>query len=138
VVLDPRVKTPAAVIAQVAALSREMYEGAVALRASYLAARASSDRLTSPGDSALKAEIDSIAPPPVRGARPAFRPVSSGPPTLESVRAAMMAAAMTMQEADVAPTARELDAVARARSQYRDVIARWTALSTRVGSRRTP
>jgi hypothetical protein len=41
----------------------------------------------------------------------------------------MMAAAMAMQGADVAPTARELDAVAKARAQYNDVMARWSAVS---------
>jgi hypothetical protein len=129
-VLDPRVKTPASAIAQVSALSREMYDGAVALRAAYVAARKMSDRLTSPGDAALKSQIDSIAPPPARGTRPAFgRQAPSGPPTLQSVQAAMMAAAMAMQGADVAPTARELDAVNKARAQYRDVMARWSSVS---------
>jgi hypothetical protein len=130
-VLDPRVKTPASAMAQVATLSREMYDGAVGLRAAYVTARAMSGRLTSASDAALKSQIDSIAPPPTRSARPGFgfRPAPSGPPTLESVRAAMMAAAMAMQGADVAPTAREVDAVAKARAQYKDVMARWSALA---------
>jgi hypothetical protein len=136
VVLDPRVKTPASAIAQVASLSREMYDGAVALRVAYVTARAKSDRLTSATDAALKAQIDSIAPPPTRGARPGFgqRQAPSGPPTLESVRAAMMAAAMAMQDADVAPTARQVDAVAKARAQYKDVLARWNALAAKRAS----
>ena len=132
-VLDPRVKTPASAMAQVATLSREMYDGAVALRAAYVTARAMSDRLTSASDAALKSRIDSIAPAPTRGARPGFgfRQAPSGPPTLESVRAAMMAAAMAMQGADVAPTAREVDAVTKARAQYKDVMARWSALAAK-------
>jgi hypothetical protein len=131
--LDPGVKTLASAMAQVASLSREMYDGAVALRATYVTARAMSDRLTGASDVALKAQIDSIAPPPTRGPRPGFgaRQVPSGPPTLESVRAAMMAAAMAMQGADVAPTAREVDAVAKARAQYKDVMARWSALAAK-------
>jgi hypothetical protein len=136
VVLDPRAKTPASAIAQVASLSREMYDGAVALRAAYVTARTKSDRLTNPSDAALKAQIDSIAPPPTRGTRPGLgqRQAPSGPPTLESVRAAMMAAAMAMQGADVAPTAREIDAVAKARAQYKEVMARWNALAAKRGS----
>jgi hypothetical protein len=135
-VLDPRVNTPASAMAQIASLSREMYDGAVALRAAYVSARAMSDRLTSASDAVLKAQIDSIAPPPTRGARPGFgqRQAPSGPPTLESVRAAMMAAAMAMQGADVAPTAREVDAVTKARAQYKDVMARWSALAAKRGS----
>jgi hypothetical protein len=46
----------------------------------------------------------------------------------------MMAAAMAMQGADVAPTARELDAVAKARAQYKEVLARWSALAAKRGS----
>jgi hypothetical protein len=135
-VLDPRVKTPASAMAQVATLSREMYDGAVALRAAYVTARAMSGRLTSANDAALKSQIDSIAPPPTGSARPGFglRPAPSGPPTLESVRAAMMAAAMAMQQADVAPTARQVDAVTKARAQYKDVMARWSALAAKRSS----
>jgi hypothetical protein len=120
-------------MAQVASLSREMYDGAVALRAAYVTARAKSDRLTSATDAALKSQIDSIAPPPTRGARPGFgqRQAPSGPPTLESVRAAMMAAAMAMQDADVAPTAREVDAVTKARAQNKEVMARWSTLAAK-------
>jgi hypothetical protein len=123
-------------MAQVANLSREMYDGAVALHAAYVTARAMSDRLTSASDAAVKAQIDSIAPPPARGARQGFgfRPAPSGPPTLVSAGAAMMAAAMAMQGADVAPTAREVDAVTKARAQYKDVLARWNALAGKRAS----
>jgi hypothetical protein len=43
----------------------------------------------------------------------------------------MMAAAMSMQDADVAPTERQLDAVAKARAQYREIIARWNTLNAK-------
>ena len=42
----------------------------------------------------------------------------------------MLAVAMAMQGADVAPTASEIAAVNRARAQGRDVMAKWSALST--------
>ena len=51
-------------------------------------------------------------------------------PTLESVSAAMLAAAMAMQSADVAPTERETAACASARRQSAEVMARWTKLKT--------
>jgi photosystem II stability/assembly factor-like uncharacterized protein len=135
-VLDPRVKTPASAIAQVSSLSREMYDGAVALRAAYLDARKLSDRLTGAGDASFKSQVDSIAPPPSRGARQGFGfgQAPTGPSTLESVRAAMMAAAMTMQAADVAPTARQLDAVTKARAQYKEVMARWNTMAAKRGT----
>jgi photosystem II stability/assembly factor-like uncharacterized protein len=135
-VLDPRVKTPASAIAQVSSLSREMYDGAVALRAAYLDARKLTDRLTGAGEAAFKSQVDSIAPPPSRGGRQGFGfgQAASGPATLESVRAAMMSAAMSMQAADVAPTARQIEAVTRARAQYKEVMARWNAMSVKRGT----
>jgi hypothetical protein len=42
----------------------------------------------------------------------------------------MLAAAMAMQNADVAPTARELAACAAARRQAAAVMAKWTAITT--------
>ncbi|MCU1292340.1 MAG: hypothetical protein JWP08_1190, partial [Bryobacterales bacterium] len=134
-VLDPRVKTSASGTAQVGTLSREMYEGAVALRSAYVDARRMSDKLTAPGDAALKAKIDSIAPVAGRtGRRGGFGGPAAAAPTLESVQAAMMGAAMSMQDADVAPTARQLDAVAKARAQYKDVMSRWSKLAPKRGS----
>ena len=47
-----------------------------------------------------------------------------------SARAAMLVAAMAMQGADVAPTAKEVAACAAARTQSATVIARWTRLTT--------
>lgn len=133
--LDPRVKTSAAGLAQLAALSKEMYDGAVAAHAAHLQARALSDRLGAT-DAALKARIDSLAPAPVargggRGGAGGFNrgaQASAGPPTLEGVSSAMMAAAMAMQGADVAPTARQVEAVVKARQQYGEVMGKYKAI----------
>ena len=51
-------------------------------------------------------------------------------PTLDTVSAAMLAAAMAMQSSEAAPTAREIAACADARRQSAAVMARWTALTT--------
>ena len=136
--LDPRVKTPAAGLAQLAALSREMYDGAVVAHAAYVQARAISDQLTA-GDAARKAQIDSLAPAPVRGGGRGGAggggfgrgPATVGPPTLDGVSAALMAAAMAMQGADVTPTTRQVEGAARARAQYKDVMARWRTVKSR-------
>jgi hypothetical protein len=40
----------------------------------------------------------------------------------------MMNAAMTMQEAEAAPTARQVAACDAARAQYQDVMRRWAAV----------
>jgi hypothetical protein len=47
------------------------------------------------------------------------------------VQAALLAAAMSMQAADVAPTERQIAAVEKARSQYTELMSRWKALSTK-------
>ncbi len=132
--LDPRVNTPAADLARVASLSREMYDGAVAAHAAWVEARALVERLDAMGSSgaALKAEVEALAPAPqprsffFRGGAP------SGPPTLNGASDAMMGAAMSMQEAEVAPTARQVAACDEARAQARGVMERWRTLQARA------
>ncbi|HEX6574791.1 MAG TPA: hypothetical protein VF042_07445, partial [Gemmatimonadaceae bacterium] len=134
-VLDPRVKTPASAISMIGDLSREMYDAATTVHATWLEARKMSDALTTPADAALKATLDSIAPSPQRPARRSFGQAAAGPPTFQTVQAALLAAAMSMQEADVAPTARQREAVAKARTQYNELMNRWRTLSA---ARRAP
>jgi photosystem II stability/assembly factor-like uncharacterized protein len=137
--LDPRVKMPAPALAQLAALSREMYDGARAAHAAYLEARALIgvlDKVEGADVAAFKARVDSLAPAPrPRGGFGGFGGgfgggAPAGPPTLESVSTAMLAAAMAMQRADVTPTANQVAACGKAREQSRVVLPRWTALKT--------
>ncbi|MEP6992068.1 MAG: glycoside hydrolase, partial [bacterium] len=131
--LDPRVKTSAVALTKLASLSQEMYDGARVAHAAYLEARAKSDQVAA-SNPALKAQIDSLAPAPVqrggRGGGGGFGrgQVPVGPPTLESVSTAMLAAAMAMQSADVAPTARQVEAAAKAKAQYKDVMGKYEVL----------
>jgi photosystem II stability/assembly factor-like uncharacterized protein len=125
--LDPRVKTVAAGLQQLAALTREMYEAAARSRSAYREARALADSLSG----TVRAQVESIAPPPRRqgGPRGFARPGGpTPPPTLESASSAALAAAMAMQEADVTPTAAQVAACARARAQVSAVMARWNRL----------
>ncbi|MGE5761900.1 MAG: VPS10 domain-containing protein [Gemmatimonadota bacterium] len=133
--LDPRVRTPALALQRLAALSREMYDGAVAAHAEYLQARALVARLDSASGAdaaAFRARVDSLAPVP----RPAprgfggFRGTPAGPPTLESLSGTLLAAAMAMQSADVAPTAGQVAACDSARAQSRAVMSHWGTLKT--------
>ncbi len=138
--LDPRVTTPAAGLAQLATLTTEMYDGAAAAQAALEQARALSAELARAGDAealAFKARVDSLAPAAAagRGGRGGFGGfrrggAASGPATLESASGAELAAAMAMQSADVTPTASEVAAVNRARTQAAGVMARWHTLST--------
>ena len=136
--IDPRVKTSPAVLAQLSTLSRQLYDDAVAAHRAYLDARALATRLASqPGASAaVQATLDTIAPAAARGGRGGRGGGGRGgrgggaPPTpnLEMAANALLTAAMSMQRADVAPTAAQLAAAARARSDAAIVMARWKAV----------
>ena len=82
---------------------------------------------------ALKAEVETLAPAPrPQGAGGFGAAAPAGPPNLESLRQVLMGAAMAMQDAEVAPTAREVAACDAARAQSVEVVARWEALNARV------
>ena len=116
--LDPRVKTPAPALTQLAALTREMYDLAAAAQAAYLNARERGN--------------DSIAGGPPSGPRRPGRTPPAGP-TLAGARDAALAAAMAMQDADLAPTAAQIAACARARAQVNAVMTKWRSLITGKG-----
>ncbi len=139
--LDPRIKTPALGLQQLATLTREMYGRAAELRAAYDSARALRGRSGNAGANVL-AQLDSLAPAPRArgrgfggggGGRPGGAAAES--PTLESASNALLGAAMAMQGADVAPTAAEVAACARAREQAAQVMMKWTRLRAALASR---
>jgi hypothetical protein len=142
--MDPRVKTSAAGLAQLTSLTTEMYNGARDARAAYDRARAligALDNVKGADAEKLKKEVEAIAPPPPaggagRGGRGGggggrgAAAAPAGPATLESASNAMNAAAMAMQAADVAPTANQVAACGKARSEGAGVLAKWRTLST--------
>jgi photosystem II stability/assembly factor-like uncharacterized protein len=133
--LDPRVKTPATGLAQLTALSASMYRGAIAVRAAFDQARglvAAMQQLSGGDLDAFKAQVESLAPAPQarRRVRSFGQTPATAPPTLSMVSDALMAAAMAMQGADVAPTAGQVAGCDRAKTQSALVMAKWTALKT--------
>jgi len=139
--LDPRVKTPALALSTLSSLTREMYTGARKARDTAEDARALARALESvQGDeaAAMKTALAEIAAPaPAVGGRggPAAVPGAGGRGaaarvSLDGVSAAMMAAAMAMQGAEAAPTAREIAACADARRRSSAVMAQWTKITT--------
>ncbi len=151
--LDPRVTTPPAGLATLASLTREMYDGARKARAAYNQARAlvtELEKVSGDDIAAFKTAVESLAPAaaagggragapgggrgvPAAGGRGGGRGGAGGgaaAPTLQSVSTDMLSAAMAMQAAEAAPTAREVAACATARTQSATVMARWTTLTT--------
>ena len=140
--MDPRIKTPSIGLAQLTSLTAEMYDGARNAHDAYVRARALAaelDKVNGADAAAFKARLDSIAPPAAAGGggrggrgggggRGGAAPASAA--TLESASAAMNAAGMAMQGADIAPTANQVAACAKARASSAEVMARWRALST--------
>ncbi|MEO6223590.1 MAG: glycoside hydrolase, partial [Vicinamibacterales bacterium] len=141
--MDPRVKIPAMDMELLTQLTREMYDGAVAARAAHKKARAwvtELNAMSGAGIDEFKAKIEAVATAAAggggsgRGAGPGRAGGPGGAvtaaPTLQSVSAAMLAAAMSMQGAETAPTLREVQAANAARKQSISVMGRWTALTT--------
>jgi len=119
---------------QLATLTRQLYDQAGAAHAAYGAARALAvalDSIPGPEAAAFKAQVESLAPASrPRGRGFFFRRGPAGPPTLESASNGALGAAMAMQSAEVAPTAAEVSACDRARTQAGEVMARWARLKT--------
>ena len=134
--LDPRVKTSAAGLAQLATLSREMYDGALSAHAEFAQARAliaELDKLKGADANVFKAQVESLAPAPLAGRAAffaGFRATAAAPPTLTSVTSSLNAAAMAMQGADIAPSGTEIAACDRARAQLSEVLPKWNAVKT--------
>jgi hypothetical protein len=146
---DPRVKTPAAVMQQVYALTDAMYFGAVeaqAAAAEIFAMREQAAKIQAQGPAAqaLTAFVQKAAA--LEGQRPAAgaaggrgamgggRGGAAAPaPATDSLWAvsALLAGQMNaMQAADVAPTANTLAAVTTALKAADDVMAQWASLKT--------
>jgi len=140
--LDPRVETPAADLELLATLSREMYDDAIAANAAYEQARARIAELgNDPASAAQREQLEALAPEQRGGGRGgrgfgARGGAAAGPPTLNGVSSALMSAAMSMQDAEVAPTARQIEACDAAREQYDEVMQRWGALQMPAPARR--
>ncbi|MEZ5318391.1 MAG: hypothetical protein R2752_13405 [Vicinamibacterales bacterium] len=148
--IDPRVRqTPA--IQQIFTLTTQLVDGARATQAAYAEARASVDTLrakpASAATTALIEELDAIAPPPsaapAGGGRGGFGGrgggrggrgggVPAAPATLATMAGSLVGAAMPMQDAEMPPTAAQLDACRAELAEYNRLMTRWNALKARV------
>jgi hypothetical protein len=137
--LDPRVSTSAAGLAELDRLTRELYDDAVRAHGAYVEARALVARLGADA-AALKNKVEAIAPSENaprrgRGFGPGAGGASAAQQTLASVSQGAMAAAMAMQGADVAPTAGQAAAAAKARADVKALMDQWSALKASAPAR---
>ena len=135
--LDPRVRTAPAALSRLASLTRALYDAARAAHAASLSARALAARtdLTA----LQRATLDSLAPAPAaeagRGARARRASVAGEPATLHEMSAALLAAAMAMQSADVEPSAEQATGAARLLARYGIMLRRFHTLESRAAAR---
>jgi photosystem II stability/assembly factor-like uncharacterized protein len=148
--LDPRVNAQSLGVQTLVRLTKEMYDGAVKAHAAAEEARALSAKLEStPGATAetLKKQLADLGPSsaPPAGGRGGGRagggrggrgggPQAIGTNGLDTVSAQMMAAAMSMQAAEAAPTAREVAACAEAERQFTATMAKWTTVKAQAAA----
>jgi photosystem II stability/assembly factor-like uncharacterized protein len=136
--LDPRVNTPAAGLAELNRLTRDLYDDAVRAHSAYVEARALVAKL-GPDAAAVKAKVDAIAPETAprrgRGFGGGAGTQAAAPQTLASVSQAAIAAAMAMQGAESAPTAGQTAAAAKARADVKALMDQWAALKASAPAR---
>ena len=134
--LDPRVKTSPSALAENTKLSLEMYELARTTRMAYGQAHGLGEKVgqlvkEQNIDGAFKTELDSVAPDEARGGRRFFGRGGGRPSvTLNAASSAALAASLSMQAAETAPTAAQIAACARARAQAAAAMAHWNTLKT--------
>jgi len=139
--LDPRVHITPAALAQNTRLSMEMYELARTTRMAYGQARDLEAKLEAVNKGqqinidAFKAQIDSVAPSEARGGRRGFGGFGRGggtpPVTLNGASTSSLSASLAMQSAEMAPTAAQIAACARAKEQATAALARWDVMKTK-------
>ncbi|MDQ6760053.1 MAG: glycoside hydrolase [Acidobacteriota bacterium] len=134
--MDPRVHTPAAGLLQQFTLSKQLYDDSVASAKALEQVRALRSQLTrlrergaarTAGTALAALEAKAVA---IEGAEPGrgTRGAAPGPDTLTSVNAALALLMQSLQEADVAPNAASVAAVAERRAALSKLMQRWSAL----------
>jgi photosystem II stability/assembly factor-like uncharacterized protein len=125
--MDPRVKTPAIGLAQQFTLSKQLYDGLLAIQAALQELRAMRERARSSGDSALDQRLAAL-----EGQAGGFGAGRGGAPegteTLTGMAASLNQLMGLLQGADVTPTTQLTAAVQNRRAALADVMRRWNAV----------
>jgi hypothetical protein len=132
--MDPRVKiTPE--VQQIFTLTTQMETNARNAAAAYKEARAAAEKTK---DDALRKQLDEIAPVESAdrggGGRGGAPPEAPPAPNLANIGGRMVGAAMSMQVAEMAPTATQLEACTKQQAAYTALMAKWTALKAKINA----
>ena len=133
--MDPRVKTPAAGLAQQFTLSKGLYDDLLSVQKSLDEARAFraalEQRRTTGGDAraltALEERLTAIEGQPASGRGPG-RGGAAAPDTLNSLANGLTQLMRLLQEADVTPPTQLVAAVQKRRAAVAELLRRWQAL----------
>jgi photosystem II stability/assembly factor-like uncharacterized protein len=125
VTMDPRVKTPAAGLAQQFALSKQLYDQVVTINAALGEVRAMRQRTS--GQTGVSTKIDAVAGREQQGFGGRFGDANA-PETLTSVRVSLTTLLGELQGADAAPTTALVQAVNEKLQAATAVIAKWNEL----------
>ncbi len=129
VVLDPRVKTPAADLQQQFTVSRQIYDDMLHATVALHEITVIRDQLSSrapTGADALSAKLNAIAGRERAGGGGRGGP--AGPPTLGSLRTQLARLEHSIQNADAAPTAAQVEAVEITAKPLPGLLAQWDDL----------
>jgi hypothetical protein len=133
--MDPRVKTPALGLSQQFTLSKQLYDGIVAVQAALAELRTLKEQkgaaLT--GRTDLAEKIAALEGRPAGGGRGA---APDGPDTLNSIGGGLAQLMALLQGADVTPTTQLVAAVNERRGALARLEARWTALKAELAALR--
>ena len=130
--MDPRVKTPAAALAQQFTLSKQLYDQVATMNAALAQVRTIRGKLAAAPDAALEQKLDAVAGREAAGfggGGGGGRGAGAGATdTLASVRGTLALLMSELQGADVAPTTQLVSAVNDRLKAATAVMARWSEL----------
>jgi hypothetical protein len=143
--MDPRVATPALGLTQQFTLSKQLYDGVLAVQKAQDEIRALRDRAGrrraslsgGPGRSAeslalqtLEQKLTALEGQPAAGFGGGRGAAAEGPDTLSNIAGGLNQLMGLLQGADATPTTQLVTAVGQRRAALNTLLARWTALKT--------
>ena len=133
VIMDPRVHTPLAALRQQFVVSMQAYRNAIAAQAAVRQVRTLEKQIAARKPTAMltayRQRLEALSGRPLHERSAVY--FHRGPPSFGSVGVALQRLTRRMQGADRAPTAADLQALAKLNAEYRVLRQRWETLRRR-------